>query len=128
MDYLQDISFCQKTISKVKTISKADTNIRKTVKKSSKTRYWSATVKTGYVDLGRPLTYNQAVKEVSLGHNVFTVTQSEAKAIARAAGGSSGANNKPLYPEIDKGKMFTRGYYFHYHPSNRNGGHVFFLY
>lgn len=43
-------------------------------------------MKLGYVDIGRSLTYSQAVKEVSYSRNVFTVTKTEALAIAKAAG------------------------------------------
>lgn len=49
-----------------------------------------------YVDIGRSLTFNQAVKEVADGKNVFAVTRWEAEAVARAAGGNVGGNNKPL--------------------------------
>lgn len=80
------------------------------------------------MDIGRPLTYNQAVKEVASGRNVFAVTGYEAKAVAIAVGGSTGANNRTLCPEIDKGKVNTRGYYWHYHTYNRKGGHVFYLF
>lgn len=76
--------------------------------------------------MGRPLTYSQAVKEVASKRNVFTVTSYEAKAVARAAGGNSGNNNKILYPEIH-GKS-SLGYYWHYHTYNRKGGHVFYLF
>ena len=109
-------------------ITKADQKVRSIVKKESKIRYWTATVRQGYVDIGRPLTYSQAVKEVTKGNSVFTVTWYEAKAVALAAGGRTGANNKNLYPEIDKGKENTPGYYWHYHTYNRKGGHVYYLF
>ena len=35
------------------------------------------------MDVGRPLSYAQAVKEVSAGRNVFTVTRAEAEVVAR---------------------------------------------
>jgi len=82
----------------------------------------------GRTYIGKSLTYNQAVKEVVSGRNVFAVTSYEAEAVARAAGGSTGANNKPLYAEIDKGRKNTIGYYWHYNTYNRNGGHVFYLF
>ena len=91
-------------IAKRTVISKADSKVRSTVRKNSKTRYWTATVRSNYVDIGRAITYSQAVKEVIAGKSVFTVTWYEAKAVAIAAGGSTGENNKSLYPEIDKGK------------------------
>ena len=105
-------------------INKAVRKVKSTVKKNSKTRYWTATIKSGYVDIGRSLTYSQAVKEIKSGRNVFTVTSYEAKALAIAAGGSTGRNNKKLYPEKHGGK----GYYWHYHTYNRKGGHVFYLF
>lgn len=43
-------------------VAKAEAKIRSRVKRTSKTRYWSATLKKGYVDIGRPLSYSQAVK------------------------------------------------------------------
>ena len=111
-----------------KTVAKADERIKTTVKKNSRTRYWTATVRNGYVDIGRPLTYSQAVREVSAGRSVFAVTKYEAKAVALAAGGSSGKNNKKLVPEIDAGKKNTPGYYYHYHTYNRKGGHVYYMF
>ena len=65
---------------------------------------------------------------VASGGNVFTLTRADAKKVARAAGGTSGGNNKPLTYEIDKGKENTPGYYYHYHVQNHGRGHVFFLY
>ena len=107
-------------------LDKAIAKVKNTVKRNSKNRYWTATIQSGYVSVGRPLTYSQAVKEVASKRNVFAVTSYEAKAVARAAGGNSGNNNKPLYPEIH-GKSFL-GYYWHYHTYNRKGGHVFYLF
>lgn len=105
-------------------VAKAEAKIRSRVKRTSKTRYWSATLKKGYVDIGRPLSYSQAVKEVSRRHNVFTVTKAEAKAVAKVAGN----NKKPTKAEIDKGKNGIIGYYWHYHTYNRNGAHVWYLF
>ncbi len=105
-------------------VAKAEAKIRSRVKRTSKTRYWSATLKKGYVDIGRPLSYSQAVKEVSRRHNVFTVTKAEAKAVAKAAGN----NKNPTKAEIDKGKNGIIGYYWHYHTYNRNGAHVWYLF
>lgn len=105
-------------------VAKADATIRSRVRRSSKTRYWSATLRRGYVDIGRSLTYSQAVKEVSYGRNVFTVTKTEALAVAKAAG----KNKKPVGPEIDRGKSGIMGYYWHFHTYNRNGAHVWYLF
>lgn len=107
---------------------KAHARILATVRESSKQRYWSATLQKNYVDLGRPLTYSQAVKEVIAGRSVFAVTEYEAKAVARAAGGRIGENNVPLIPEINTGKAGVPGFYYHHHTYNRSGGHVFYLF
>ena len=115
-------------LSRTERVAKADAEIRRTVEQNSKVRYWSATVQRGYVDIGRPLTFNQAVHEVVAGRSVFAVTWFDAKAVAIAAGGNSGYNNKSLVPEIDSGKENTPGYYYHYHTYNRAGGHVYFLF
>ena len=106
------------------TSAKADATIRSKVKRNSKTRYWSATLRNGHVDLGRRLSLSEAVKEVRKGKSVFTVTRAEARALAKKAGN----NKKPVGPEIDKGKNGVVGYYFHYHTYNRNGAHIWFLY
>lgn len=107
--------------------AKAHAEIKSKVKKSSKTRYWTATIKKGYVDIGRGLTYSQAVKEVAKGNNVFAVTKYEAKVVAIAAGGKS-KDAKNVINEIDKGKKNVPGHYYHYHTYNRQGGHVFYLF
>jgi len=109
-------------------IEKADAKIKKTVTQDSKYRYWTATLKAGYVDIGRPLTFSQAVYEVKAGRSVFAVTWYEAKSVAIAAGGRTGHNNKPLFSEIDSGKENTPGFYYHYHTYNRSGGHAYYLF
>ena len=118
----------RKRISAQQAIIKADARVRELVREDSEDRYWSATIRIGYVDIGRPLTFTQAVRMVASGGNVFTVTQAEAKAVARAAGGRKGDNNKPLFPEIDSRSENALGYYYHYHPQNHGRGHVFFLF
>jgi len=109
-----------------RTITQNETIVVEASKSKSSNRYWSATIKVGYVDVGRPLTFNQAVHEVSAGRNVFTVTYWEAEAVARTAGGQVGANNQPLFPEIHHNG--DPGYYYHYYTYNRKGGHVFYLF
>ena len=105
------------------TIARADSKIKSKVRKKSKDRYWTATLRTNYVDIGRAISYSKAVKEVSNGRNVFTVTSSEAKAVAKAAY----SNKKPYGPEIHGGGAL--GYYYHYHVyDHRKNGHVFFLF
>ena len=109
-----------------RTITRNETIVIEASKSKSNYRYWSATIMVGYVNVGRPLTFTQAVHEVSAGRNVFTVTYWEAEAVARTAGGQVGANNLPLFPEIHHNG--DPGYYYHYHTYNRKGGHVFFLF
>ena len=122
------LSLIAPPLSATDRIAKADAEIKKTVKTKSKVRYWTATVHSDYVDIGRPLTFNQAVKEVVAGRSVFAVTWFEAKAVAIAAGGQTGHNNKSLQPEIDRGKENTPGFYWHYHTYDRSGGHVYYLF
>ena len=106
-------------------IARADAKIRKLVRRNSRDRYWTATLRKNYVDIGRAISYNTAVKMVSQGRNVFTVTAKEAYAVAKAACGGKA----PQGYEIDKGKEYAIGYYLHYHVSGRKGkGHVFFLF
>ena len=114
-----------KAISKFITIVRADNKIRKKVKRKSKTRYWSANLKSGYVDIGKPLTFSQAKSYVRKGKNVFTVTKREAKLLSKSAYGGK----KPVGPEIDKGKNNVIGYYWHYHVYGRkNKAHVWYLF
>ena len=85
-------------------------------------QYWSANVNYGAIDLGRPLSYEMALKEVIAGKSVFTVTRIQAEALALAAGG--GVNppmyNDPHFPSI--------GYYPHFHVYNHeNAAHIWFL-
>lgn len=106
-------------------IARADAKIKSKVKKKSKTHYWTATLRTNYVDIGRAISYGTAVSEVSKGRDVFTVTRLKAKAVAKAAY----SNKSPIGPEIDKGKEDTIGYYYHFHVHKRKKkGHVFFLF
>ena len=72
-----------------KTIAKADAKIKKIVTPESKARYWTATIRGDYVDIGRELTFKEAVEEVKAGRNVFTVTWREAAVVAYHAGGKS---------------------------------------
>lgn len=110
------------------TAAMADANIRLKVKKNSKTRYWSATLRSDYVDLGRALSYKEALQEVKSNRNVFTVTKSEAKSLAKAAY----SNKKPIGPEIhnkDSKGNIKRGYFYnHYHVYRKKyTGHIWYL-
>ena len=112
-------------VEKFNTIVNADSKIKSKVKKHSKTRYWSATLKSGYVNIGKSLSYSEAKSYVKNGKSVFTVTKSEAKALAKSAYGGK----KPVGPEIDKGKKGVLGYYWHFHVYGRkNKAHVWYLF
>lgn len=112
-------------VKKFNTIVNADSKIKSKVKKHSKTRYWSATLKSGYVNIGKSLSYSEAKSYVKNGKSVFTVTKSEAKALAKSAYGGK----KPVGPEIDKGKNGVLGYYWHFHVYGRkNKAHVWYLF
>ena len=64
--------------------------------KNPKDRYWSANLSTDHVDIGRELTYKEAINMVKSGKSVFTVTKSEAKNLAKAAY----SNKTSVGPEI----------------------------
>ena len=63
-------------------IDQADSKIRRTVKRNSKTRFWEAFTNGRYVSIGRGLTFNQAVNNVKKGKHVFAVTKLEAESVA----------------------------------------------
>ena len=110
------------TTTRSQILSKADAKVRSKVKRNSKTQYWSANFKFGYIDIGRALTYAQAVLEVAAGRNVFTVTKAQAYAVALAAGG----NATPLFHYKHKNQT---GYYNHYHlKGHTNEAHVWYLF
>lgn len=112
-------------IKKFNTAVKAHNKIKSKVKKNSKTRYWSATLNKDHVDIGKSLTFSQAKSYVKNGKSVFTVTKSEAKALAKSAYGGK----NPVGPEIDKGKNGVIGYYWHFHVYGRkNKAHVWYLF
>ena len=106
-----------------KIVKREDAKIKNIVLHTQKTRYWTATIHSDYVSIGRPLTYDEAVQEINQGHNVFTVTSREALALALTAS----ADNSNLEPQIDKGKENVTGYYWHFHTNPKNDGHVFYL-
>lgn len=110
------------SVARSQAISKADAKVRSKVKRNSVTQYWSANFKYGYIDIGRALTYTQAVREVAAGRNVFTVTKVQARAVALAAGG----NATPLFHTKHKKQT---GYYDHYHLNGHtNDAHVWYLF
>ncbi len=119
------IYYVTSQIKQYATLDKADSKIRSTVRKEARTRYWSATLKKGYVSLGKPLTRGKAISYVRSGRSVFTVTKTEAYDVAKYAYGGK----QPVGPETDKGKEGVRGYYRHYHVYKRkNNAHVWFLF
>ena len=106
-----------------KALKEADQRIRETVKRNNKYQYWSANLGENGIDIGRPLTFEQAVLEVAAGRNVFTVTSVQAAAVAKAAGGG----REPMFGGIHGGGK--TGYYYHYHVyGHENGAHVWYLF
>ena len=104
-------------------IARADAKIRKLVRRNSRDRYWTATLRKNYVDIGRAISYNTAVKMVSQGRSVFTVTAKEAYAVAKVAYGKK----TPMGPRNHG--IGIIGYYWHYHVSDHiRNGHVYFLF
>lgn len=117
------MSTASKAVQLAVTAAKADAAIRAKVRKNSKDRYWTATLRPGYVNIGKPISYAVALNEIRNGRNVFTVTKSEAYKLAKNATGKN-----PVGPEIDAGKQSVVGYYYHYHRNGRKAGHVWFLF
>ena len=108
--------------ARVITAQKADAKIKNKVTRNSKTRYWSATVNWSHVDIGRALTYAEAVSQVKKGNSIFTVTKQEAEMVARVAGG----NKKPVLDPKHKNQV---GYYNHFHINGRkNSSHIYYLF
>ena len=78
----------------------------------------------GYIKIDGALSYTDALYRVSKGYDVFTYNGTFAYWLARSAGGGK----IPVGPEIDKGKVGTVGYYWHYHIYDRqNEAHIFYL-
>lgn len=103
---------------------KAKSKIIDTIKNNKNSYYWKAYRVGGYIKIGGALSYAGALSRVSNGYDVFTYDSTFAYWLAHAASGGS----IPVGPEIDKGKEFTVGYYWHYHTADRNGAHIFYLY
>lgn len=109
---------------KQKTIADADAKIKSIVTVNSKTRYWSATLGDGCVDIGTPLSKTEAVSYVRAGKSIFTVTSAEAYGIFLEAGGDP----RNVIKEIDKDKENIPGYYWHYHINRQNKAHIWYLF
>ena len=103
----------------------ADENLRADIKKgkSEGYLYWKAHRVGGHVVLGKGLTKEEALLRASAGKDVFTVSGTSAYWLAWEAGGGT----VPQGPEIDRDKENTPGYYYHYHPTPKNGAHIFFI-
>ncbi|MDE5963953.1 MAG: RHS repeat-associated core domain-containing protein, partial [Eubacterium sp.] len=113
------------TIEIPSTAEMADENLRSEVQKGKKEGiyYWKAYRIGGFVVLGDTLTKEEALKRVSKGKDVFTVSGQSAYWLAYEAGGGI----VPDSSEWDYGKKNVFGYYEHYHTADRNGAHIFFI-
>ena len=101
---------------------KADAKVRDAIKNNKDNYYWEATInKGGYVEIGRPLSYETALSYVVLGYDVFAYDSLFAYWLARAASGGN------IPTPHDKHGSGCVGYYFHYHTNPKNGAHVFYL-
>lgn len=76
-----------------------------------------------YVVIGKELSFSDAFLRVKGGGDVFAANKSAAHTLATTASGGK----TPVGPEIDNGKINTVGYYWHYHLSQKNGSHIFYL-
>ena len=106
-----------------KTVTEIDAEIRTKVKETSDDRYWEAYRINNIVNIGAPISYDEAVKRVKSGKSVFAVTKMEAMLVAYVAGGYI----KPMKADIhgDGGV----GYYYHYHiHKHGNEAHIWYLY
>ena len=103
----------------------ADENLRSKIQEEKKRGiyYWKAHRIGGFVVLGDTLTKEEALKRVSKGRDVFTISGQSAYWLAREASGGI----IPVGPEFDDGKENVFGYYEHYHTVDRNGAHIFFI-
>ena len=102
--------------------SKADAAIRSAISNNKYTKYWEAKRTNGYVVLGRPLTFRDAMQRVKGGSDVFASSHANALTLAYSI------TSSPIGPEIDQGKLFSAGYYYHYHINRQKKVHIFFLF
>ena len=112
------VSFIQKSIS----VAIAEVEIKQKVKKNGKDQYWIAYRNGNMVEIGKSISYQQAITTVSKGGNVFTTTKAKAKLDAQAAGRGK--------PPMHHGKHKNApGYHPHYHMFNHsNSAHVWYLF
>mgnify|MGYP001767280242 CR=1 FL=1 len=96
--------------------------IAATMGKNQETRYWSASLGGGIINIGRSLTYQEAVTELAAGRNVICRFSWE----ARAAATEAGAGVEPLFHLAHRTGF---GYYDHYHVGNHIGkAHCWYIY
>ena len=108
--------------SQTSAASKADEAIKSSIANNKYTKYWEAKRTNGYVVLGRALSIRDAQTRVRGGMDVFASSFANAVTLAYMI------TSTPIGPEIDSGKVFTTGYYYHYHISRNNGAHIFFIF
>jgi hypothetical protein len=72
--------------------------------------------------VGSPMTDQEAIEHVQNGGDVMAGSQSEARSVARAAGGG----NEPILDSSPHANVPPYAQRPHYHPSPRTGGHVFY--
>lgn len=115
----------------VRAIERSDTKIKTTVRRGSSVRYWAASLSSSHVlILGRPISKHEAIKRVSRRKSVFTVTRGEAKDIA-SRGSRTGKAIKNPEIHLKQGIslwFWNLGVFYHYHTSDRNGAHIWYLY
>jgi len=102
----------------------AATAILSMIQKNQDTRYWSATLdfSNGGPNIGRPLTFDEAVAEIQRGGNVICRFSYEASGLAIVAGG----NVKPI---LHNPHFAGVNFYEHYHLSNYAiGSHIWYIY
>lgn len=87
--------------SAVKTIAKS--------KKVKETKFWSATISGGEVELLKEITRSQAIARLKAGKDVFTSKADDAEAICLAA-----SPKKKAIPH--EAHVKAEGYYYHFHP------------
>lgn len=71
------MSTASKAVQLAVTAAKADAAIRAKVRINSKDRYWTATLRPGYVNIGKPISYAVALNEIRNGRNVFLPLQNQ---------------------------------------------------
>lgn len=97
------------------TFSIATTIMAELTQKSD--RYYRAEFRYGTVYVGPAISFAEAVSRVSSGNNIMCKYDSDAYTIAYRV--HPNYTTPPVGPEIDYGKEYTPGYFYHYHPYGR---------